>query len=188
MNKTKRKIFNTAIKLFSEKGYDNASVEDITAIAGVAKGSLYYHFAKKEDIFDMMLAEGLKLLKNNIEIKTKECKTNMEKIEAIILIEVKIMVKYEDFLNVVFSQMYGEEEKNKKCKQAVFEYIGIIEDIIRAGIEQGEFYESDVEATAAAIFGVTSSSLVYRLKKNREVDIDRAYKGFIDNIARALCK
>lgn len=36
MNKTKRKIFNTAIKLFSEKGYDNSSVEDITAIAGVA--------------------------------------------------------------------------------------------------------------------------------------------------------
>jgi len=188
MNKTKRKIFNTAIKLFSEKGYDNASVEDITAIAGVAKGSLYYHFAKKEDIFDMMLSEGLKLLRNSIEIKTRACKTNMEKIEAIILIEVKIMVQYEDFLNVVLSQMYGKEEKNQKCMKAVFEYIEIIEDIIRAGIEQGEFYESDVEATASAIFGVTSSSLVYRLKKNREVDIERAYKGFIVNIARALCK
>ena len=49
MNKTKRRIFNTAIRVFSEKGYDNASVEEITAIAGVAKGSLYYHFSKKED-------------------------------------------------------------------------------------------------------------------------------------------
>ena len=165
MNKTKRKIFNTAIKLFSEKGYDNSSVEDITAVAGVAKGSLYYHFAKKEDIFDMMLSEGMKLLKNSIEIKTKDCKTNMAKIKAVILIEIKIMVEYEDFLNVVLSQMYGEEEKNKKCKQTVFEYIGIIENIVRDGIEQGEFYESDVEATASAIFGITSSSLVYRLKK-----------------------
>ena len=45
------------VKLFSDKGYDNASVEEITAVAGVAKGSLYYHFAKKEDIFDMMLLE-----------------------------------------------------------------------------------------------------------------------------------
>lgn len=72
MNKTKRRIFNTAIKIFSEKGYDNTSVEEITAIAGVAKGSLYYHFAKKEDIFDMLLEEGQKLLQNNIEIKTRE--------------------------------------------------------------------------------------------------------------------
>ena len=39
MNRTKRRIFNTAIKLFSEKGYENTSIEEITAVAGVAKGS-----------------------------------------------------------------------------------------------------------------------------------------------------
>lgn len=60
MNRTKRRIFNTAIKLFSEKGYDNTSVEEITAVSGVAKGSLYYHFAKKEDIFDLLLEEGMR--------------------------------------------------------------------------------------------------------------------------------
>ena len=73
MNRTKRKIFNTAVKLFAEKGYDNASTEEITAAAGVAKGSLYYHFSKKEDIFDMLLEEGIGLLKNSVEIKTKKC-------------------------------------------------------------------------------------------------------------------
>ena len=45
MNSTKRRIFNTAIKIFSDKGYDNSSIEEITAVAGVAKGSLYYHLA-----------------------------------------------------------------------------------------------------------------------------------------------
>ncbi len=188
MNRTKRKIFNTAIKLFAEKGYDNSSVEDITAVAGVAKGSLYYHFSKKEDIFDMLLSEGMKLLRNSVELKTKNCKTAMEKIEAIILIEIKVMIKYEDFLNIVLSQIWGEEEKNKKCKKAVFEFITIIENIVREGIESGEFYESDVEATASGIFGITCSSLLYRIKLNREVDGARVYKGFVDNIARALKK
>ena len=188
MNKTKRKIFNTAIKLFSEKGYDNASVEDITAIAGVAKGSLYYHFAKKEDIFDMLLQEGIGLLKNSVEIKTKKCTSSLDKIKAVILIEIKVIVKYEDFLNVVLSQIWGEKEKNKKCKKAVFEYIKIIEDIVKEGIENGEFYEGDVEAIASGIFGVTCSSLIYRLKKNREVDVDRVYKGFIDNVTRTISK
>lgn len=188
MNRTKRKIFNTAIKLFAEKGYDNSSVEDITAVAGVAKGSLYYHFSKKEDIFDMLLSEGMKLLRNSVELKTKNCKTAMEKIEAIILIEIKVMIKYEDFLNIVLSQIWGEEEKNKKCKKAVFEFITIIENIVREGIESGEFYESDVEATASGIFGITCSSLLYRIKLNREVDGERVYKGFVDNITRALKK
>lgn len=188
MNKTKRRIFNTAIKIFSEKGYDNASVEEITAIAGVAKGSLYYHFSKKEDIFDMLLEEGMKLLSNNIEMKTQNCTTALEKIKEIILIQIKVTVKYEDFLNVVFSQIWGEEVKNKKCKKVVFEYIKIIEKIIKEGIENGEFYDGDVEALASGIFGVTCSSLIYRLKRNKEVDIKRVYEGFIDTVIRGLSK
>lgn len=188
MNKTKRRIFNTAIKVFSEKGYDNASIEEITAIAGVAKGSLYYHFAKKEDIFDMLLEEGMKLLKNNIEIKISDCKNSLDKIKAIILIQIKVTIKYESFLNVVFSQMWGESEKNKKCKNAVFEYIDIIETIVKEGIENDEFYNGDVEAIASAIFGVTYSSLIYRIKKNRQVDIQKVYDGFIDNVTRTLSK
>ena len=188
MNKTKRRIFNTAIKIFSEKGYDNASVEEITAVAGVAKGSLYYHFAKKEDIFDLLLEEGFNLLKNNIEIKTRDCTTALEKIKAVILIQVKVTVKYEEFLNVVFSQIWGTEEKNIKCKNAVFNYIKVIEDIIKEGIENGEFYEGDVEALASGIFGVTCSSLIYRLKKNKEVDIQKVYNGFIDTVIRGINK
>jgi len=188
MNKTKRRIFNTAVKIFSDKGYDNASVEEITAIAGVAKGSLYYHFAKKEDIFDLLLEEGFKLLKNNIEIKTRSCNTVLEKIKAVILIQVKVTVRYEEFLNVVFSQIWGEEEKNKKCKKAVFEYIKIIEKIIQEGIERGEFYEGDVEALASGIFGVTCSSLIYRLKRNRDVDIEKIYTGFVNTVIRGITK
>jgi len=188
MNKTKRRIFNTAIKMFSEKGYDNTSVEEITAIAGVAKGSLYYHFSKKEDIFDMLLKEGFELLRNNIEIKTKNCTTALEKIKAVILIQIKVIVKYEYFLNVVFSQLWGEEEKNKKCKKAVFQYIKIIEKIVNEGIANGEFYDGDVEAIASGIFGVTCSSLIYRIKKNRKVDVIQVYNGFIDNVTRTLSK
>lgn len=188
MNRTKRRIFNTAVEIFSKKGYDNASVEEITAIAGVAKGSLYYHFPKKEDIFDMLLEEGIKLLKNNIEIKTKNCTTALEKLKAIILIQIRVTVKYEDFLNVVFSQIWGEDNKNIKCKKAVFTYIKIIEKVIKEGIESGEFYDGDIEALASGVFGVTCSSLIYRLKKNRTVDIQRIYDGFIDTVIRGISK
>ena len=59
MNKTKRKIFETSMKLFAEKGYDATSIEEITATVGVAKGTLYYHFASKEEIFNFLIEEGI---------------------------------------------------------------------------------------------------------------------------------
>ena len=72
MNKTKRKIFETSMKLFAEKGYDATSIEEITATVGVAKGTLYYHFGSKEEIFNFIIEEGMKLLKNSIDIKENE--------------------------------------------------------------------------------------------------------------------
>ena len=72
MNKTKRKIFETSMKLFAEKGYDATSIEEITSVVGVAKGTLYYHFSSKEEIFHFLVDEGMKLLQNSISIKTAQ--------------------------------------------------------------------------------------------------------------------
>ena len=83
MNKTKRKIFETSMKLFAEKGYEATSIEEITAVVGVAKGTLYYHFSSKEEIFNFLVEEGMKLLKNSIEIKIQKCDTTVEKLKAV---------------------------------------------------------------------------------------------------------
>ncbi len=47
---TKDALFESAIKLFKEKGYDKVTVEDITNLAGTAKGSFYTYFRTKSDI------------------------------------------------------------------------------------------------------------------------------------------
>ncbi len=48
---TVRKILDTAERLFIEKGYDRASLQDILEATGLSKGAIYHHFASKEDIF-----------------------------------------------------------------------------------------------------------------------------------------
>ena len=48
--KTKRKLIATALDLIKEKGFNAINVEDITKAAGVAKGTFYTYFKKKEDI------------------------------------------------------------------------------------------------------------------------------------------
>ena len=48
--KTKAKLFETAVGLFKEFGYENVTVSQICREAGVAKGTFYVHYQAKEDI------------------------------------------------------------------------------------------------------------------------------------------
>ena len=102
MNKTKRKIFETSMKLFAEKGYDATSVEEITSIVGVAKGTLYYHFSSKEEIFYFLVEEGMKLLQNSITIKTAQQTSSIEKLKSVMLIQTKILNKYRSLPLLIF--------------------------------------------------------------------------------------
>ena len=176
MNRTKRKIFEIAMKLFSEKGYDATSIEEITATVGVAKGTLYYHFNSKEEIFNFLVEEGMKLLKNSIEIKTSKCETTKEKIKAIILIQIKGIVKYENMLSIIFSQLYGNESKNKLCQDKVQEYIEVIEKIINEGIEKKEIKECNSKLMAYTIFSLTSSIMMYKKQTEKEYSITELYR------------
>lgn len=149
MNKTKRKIFETSMKLFASKGYDATSIEEITATVGVAKGTLYYHFSSKEEIFNFLVEEGMKLLKNSIAIKTAKSEKCIDKLRAIVLIQIKIISKYEDFMTIVLSQIWGNEPRNIMCKNKVTEYIKEIENILKQGMQNGEIINGNPEIVAS---------------------------------------
>ena len=55
MNRTKRKIFEISMNLFATKGYDATSIEEITSVVGVAKGTLYYFFLVKRKFLIFLL-------------------------------------------------------------------------------------------------------------------------------------
>ncbi|MCR5146406.1 MAG: TetR/AcrR family transcriptional regulator [Clostridia bacterium] len=189
MNKTKRKLFKTAIKLFAEKGYENTGIEEITAVAGFAKGALYYHFDTKEDLFDLMLEEGSKLLNNSIDLKFRHCNNALERIKAILMIEIKTIITYEDFITVVINNTLGETSRTKKCQKAVNNYVYRIEEVVKEGIEEGLFLDDrDPEAIAFGIFGVTFSSLLYRLKQDRNVSAEKIYDGFVATVVKGVTK
>ena len=188
MNKTKRKIFETSMKLFAEKGYDATSIEEITANVGVAKGTLYYHFSSKEEIFGFLIEEGVKLLKNSIEIKTEKLENALDKIRAIVLIEIKVLVKSEDFMTIVLREIWGSGERSNLCKKHVFEYIQMIEEIVEEGINKKEIIDGDKNVIASGIFGFTCSSLIYKMRTDKEINVLELYseieKTFIKKLKR----
>ena len=180
MNKTKRKIFETSMKLFADKGYDATSIEEITATVGVAKGTLYYHFSSKEEIFNFLVEEGVKLLKNSISIKTDKMNNSLDKIRAIVLIQIKILFKYENFMTIILSQIWGNDDRSKMCKKYVFEYIQIIEEIVRKKKKKKEIINKDPDIIASGIFGFTCSSFIYKMR-HEEVDVQELFEE-IDNL------
>jgi AcrR family transcriptional regulator len=52
-------LIRAAGKLFEEKGYQGASVRDITDAVGMTSGSFFYHFATKEDVLLAVLTGGM---------------------------------------------------------------------------------------------------------------------------------
>ena len=188
MNKTKRKIFETSMKLFAEKGYDATSIEDITAEVGVAKGTLYYHFSSKEEIFEFLIEEGVKLLKNSIEIKTEKLENSIDKIKAIVLIEIKVLVKYEDFMTIVLSEIWRRGARSLLCKKYVFEYIQMIEQIVEEGIKNNEIINGDKNVIASGIFGFTCSSLIYKMRTEKEINVLDLYSEIERTFIRKLKK
>ena len=52
---TKQKILEKALELFSAKGYDSVSVDDIAKAVGIKAPSLYNHYSGKQAIFDAIV-------------------------------------------------------------------------------------------------------------------------------------
>lgn len=186
MNKTKRKIFETSMKLFAEKGYDATSIDEITSAVGVAKGTLYYHFSSKEEIFNFLVEEGMKLLKNSIEIKTSKCDNIIDKLKAISLIQLKTVKKYENLLMIVLSQALGTDSRNIFCKNKVIEYIDVVQNIIEEGQKNGELEKLDSEIMASELFSLTYSSMIYIRKINKPIDIEKIYHEYEKTIFTKL--
>jgi TetR/AcrR family transcriptional regulator, fatty acid metabolism regulator protein len=54
----RNKIFEAALKVFGERGFYEATMDEVAARAGVAKGTLYRNFKSKDDLFDSLLLES----------------------------------------------------------------------------------------------------------------------------------
>lgn len=64
---TRRRLLDAAEHVFSQKGYQEASVLDITEAADVSKRTFYLHFTDKEDVIEGMAMRGLEELRVQVE-------------------------------------------------------------------------------------------------------------------------
>jgi len=68
LDDTRKKILSVANRLFSRFGFHKTSMDEIAKIARKAKGSLYYHFASKEELFKEVVSKEIMSLKDQLSV------------------------------------------------------------------------------------------------------------------------
>jgi AcrR family transcriptional regulator len=58
-SRTRKRLLDAAGKVFARRGYEGATLDEITEVAELSKGAVYYNFASKEELFLTLLEERL---------------------------------------------------------------------------------------------------------------------------------
>ena len=82
--KTRRKIIEKSLQLFTVKGYFNTSVNDILDATGLTKGGLYGHFKSKEDIWYAVYDEAVSIWRGIVFRNVRKISDPLERIEKTI--------------------------------------------------------------------------------------------------------
>jgi TetR/AcrR family transcriptional regulator, fatty acid metabolism regulator protein len=77
-------ILRAADELLLERGYHETSIDDIAARVGISKGTVYLHFASKEDLVCALLGRGIRQLQATMDDILAAPGTPREKLHAIL--------------------------------------------------------------------------------------------------------
>ena len=81
-NVTRRRILDAATAVFSEKGYHGTAVDDIVKVSNTSKGSFYFHFPSKQEIFFALVDRLIASLARSAEDAIKVEHGPLDKVNA----------------------------------------------------------------------------------------------------------
>ncbi|HLO16842.1 MAG TPA: TetR/AcrR family transcriptional regulator [Anaerolineales bacterium] len=161
---TRAKITESAIKLFSNLGYNKASVEDICEEAGISKGAFYHHFESKQTLFLALLDGWLQAIDNSIDASKDKTapETFMQMTEAFPYIFETAGEGLPMFL-----EFWLQASRDKKVWEASIapyrRYHKYFTSLIKKGVEEGSFVEVDPELAARMIVATAMGLLLQSL-------------------------
>lgn len=135
---TRMLILSSARTLFAEKGYDATPVEEICALAGVAKGTFFYHFESKQYIVRHILAVQLAEYRDKLKEQMDTMKDALARAEYYI----GAMVEQGDVCNETRSYFKGEMAEwyqtvvSEERMKALYP---MLEELVLEGISEGYF-------------------------------------------------
>jgi AcrR family transcriptional regulator len=152
---TRQKLYEAAVELIAEQGFSATTVDDIALRAGVAKGTVYYNFKSKTDLFEELLRHGIDLLTEAFRQAVAGLPPR-QAVAALVRAQLEYIQRYRAFAQLLLSEMW---RTNREWQQTLMllreQAIGVIASTLQAGVDSGDLpAELDVRVSSSALFGV----------------------------------
>lgn len=152
---TQLKILIAAARLFRLHGYDATTLRGIASECGLKAGSIYYHFASKDEILATVLEFGLSELLRRVRAGLDQLPpetTPLERIKNAVRIHLESMLEFGDFTatNVrLFSQAPATVQERGLAARRVYE--DYWKQLFTAAQEAGQIREG-IDLSIARLF------------------------------------
>lgn len=138
-NPKKQYILEIAKKFFTKYGYVKTSLDDIALEAGIAKGTIYYYFESKQELFMNILAAQAEEFVIEMKRQVMEKKGFENKLRHFMLTPIRYFCKempiwLESLRSIPFSFQEDFEKFHVQLRQKMQE---LLIDIVREGIAEG---------------------------------------------------
>lgn len=145
-------LLATAERLFYTKGYEKTSVQDILDEMNFSKGGFYHHFDSKLAVLEAICQQRAQECCEQAEHAAAQTEgTAVDKLNAVFHDSAILVSGSSSFISLMIHVAYREDgalmrEKMKTSQLAGMQ--GVLEEILAQGVKEGDFFLSDVPASA----------------------------------------
>ncbi|MFJ2556719.1 MULTISPECIES: TetR/AcrR family transcriptional regulator [unclassified Streptomyces] len=157
---TRQKLYEAAVTLIAEQGFSATTVDEIAERAGVAKGTVYYNFKSKTELFEELLRHGVGLptvsLKDAADRTAARGGGPVASLDAMIRAGLVFIDRYPAFTQLYVAELWRTNRAWQSTLLVVRQQaVAVVEAVLVRAVEAGELSdEIDVPLTAAALVGM----------------------------------
>ncbi|MCS0636385.1 TetR/AcrR family transcriptional regulator [Streptomyces sp. LP05-1] len=157
---TRAKLYEAAVTLIAEQGFSATTVDEIAERAGVAKGTVYYNFKSKTELFEELLRHGVGLLAASLREAADQTErqggTRVEALDAMIRAGLVFIHRYPAFTQLYVAELWRTNRAWQSTLMVVRqEAVAVVEAVLTEAVNRGELSEEiDVPLTASALVGM----------------------------------
>ncbi len=159
-NKTRTRILDAALNIFSSKGYHDTRLDEIVTESSTSKGSIYFHFPNKERLFLALVDQFADLLERRVAEAIGEA-TGMARVQIALETVITTFGKYRRPAKLLLVQAVGlgttVEQKRIEVNDR---FARLIEIYLQQAIEVGDIASVDTEVVSYAWMGAIYSVII----------------------------
>ena len=137
----RNEILDVADQLFSKKGFEGTSTNDILQAVGIARGTLYYHFKSKEDIMDALIERYNHQILSAAQAAAKDKQLTVYQRMMKVILSMQVS-QYSEESEGIIEQINKPQNilMHQKIQRVIIQGITpILSNLIVEGIQQGVF-------------------------------------------------